>query len=346
MLVRGDSRVALERLTEIREGSIQLCYMDPPYNTGERFHHYSDKLSSREWQSNLLSTLNATRTLLAPKGSVWLHLDDSEQHRGRVALDEVFGPTAFVATVIWQKRNTRDNRKAFSSMHDYIHIYSPNGPLAWKETRNGLPDTGSFSNPDLDPRGPWRSAPASVQAGHGTPAQFYTVVTPTGKRHDPPSGRCWTYTEERLRRLELDRRVYWPRNGDGKPRVKIYESEVNGLAPFTIWFAADVGDTASAKKHIRIISPAGPAFDTPKPEALLERIIQIGSNPGDAVLDPYLGSGTTAAVAERLGRSWIGIEREHAVVWDVALPRLKASIRSTGGGFGVYELEPISEVVA
>lgn len=306
-------------------GTVKLCYIDPPYNTGERFAHYSDRSDRAEWLTTLHDHLVAARQLLAPDGSLWLHLDDSEQHRARCVLDEVFGEECFIATIVWQKRTTRDNRKAFSSMHDYIHVYAPAGPKVWKKVRNGLPDEGAFTNPDNDPRGPWRSIPMNVQAGHATLSQFYTVVTPTGVRHDPPPGRCWTYTAERLAELDAQGRVYWPRGGDGKPRFKRFQSEVTGLAPFTIWAADEVGDTGAAKRGLLAEFPGIQAFDTPKPMGLLERIVEIATDPGDVVLDYYLGSGTTAVASQRLGRRWVGIEQSLRTIEEFALPRIGAA---------------------
>lgn len=334
ILLQADARLALSKLLTAEgcqpvAGTVKLCYLDPPYNTGERFAHYDDRMDSTAWLANLRDHLELTKQLLSPDGSLWLHLDDSEQHRARCLLDEVFGEEAFVATIIWQKRSTRDNRKAFSSMHDYIHVYAPAGPKAWKTVRNGLPDEGAFSNPDNDPRGPWRSVPMTVQAGHATTGQFYTVTTPTGVRHDPPQGRCWTYTASRLAELHAEGRVYWPRGGDGKPRLKRYQTEVTGLAPFTIWSADEVGDTGSAKRALLAEFPDRQPFDTPKPLALMERIVAIATNPGDVVLDYYLGSGTTAVAAQSMGRRWIGVERSPRTVEEFALPRIRKAWEAT-----------------
>ena len=184
LLIKGDATDALAALRDVNEhghgyaAKVKLCYIDPPFNTGARFRHYTDRYDRSLWLGVLREHLVQIRDLLSTDGSVWVHLDDSEQHRARCILDEVFGPNAFVATIIWQKRTSRDNRKAFSSMHDYIHVYSPAGPVAWKQVRNGLPDEGAFANPDDDPRGPWRSVPMSAQAGHGTVSQFYTLTSP------------------------------------------------------------------------------------------------------------------------------------------------------------------------
>ena len=346
LLIRGDAGEALRSLQqsalgrESYRGKVKLCYIDPPFNTGEQFSHYSDRADRAVWLETLRDHLELIKPLLSADGSVWVHLDDSEQHRGRSVLDEVFGADAFVATVIWQKRKSRDNRKAFSSMHDYIHIYAPAGPVAWKKVRNGLPDEGAFSNPDGDPRGPWRSAPMTVQSGHATASQFYTVTSPAGEEHNPPPGRCWTFTRERLESLDLEGRVYWPRLGAGKPRLKRYMTEVTTLAPFTIWSADEVGDNASAKKALRKKFPSVDTFDTPKPESLLNRIIEIATDPGDLVLDCYLGSGTTAVAAQQLGRLWIGIEMNDITIQRFALPRLREEhATSMGKGFAVLRVD-------
>jgi adenine-specific DNA-methyltransferase len=359
LLIRGDALHGLSSLTRLEPfrsrfvDGVKLCYIDPPFNTGERFAHYHDAFDDSVWLSLMQQTLTEVKTLLSPEGSVWVHLDDSEQHHGRCLLDEVFGPEAFVATIVWQKRTSRDSRKAFSSMHDYIHVYAPMGPIGWKKLRNALPDDGAFSNPDNDPRGPWRSVPLTAQDGHATSAQFYSIKSPTGVVHDPPPGRCWTYSKERFQELIVDDRVYWPRNGSGKPRLKRYMTEVKGLAPFTIWTAQEVGDNSSAKKDILQLFPEEAAFDTPKPEQLMNRIIHVASDPGDLVLDCFVGSGTTAAVAHKLGRRWIGVEQSSDTIARFTLPRLQAVVNGTdgigisqeiewkgGGGFGLFEVSP------
>ncbi len=324
LLAHGDNSEILRSLTS-RMGvgdRPRLVYLDPPFNTGEQWIHYEDSAATEEWEAQLRLRLELVRELLAPDGSVWLHLDDRQQHRGRALMDEVFGVKAFVATVIWQKRTSRENRKAFSSAHDYLHVYAPIGPKRWKLLRNGLPDTGTYANPDGDPRGPWRSIPICVQAGHATASQFYEIVGPAGTAHWPPRGRCWAYSESRLKELDDDGRIYWPKNGAGKPRLKRFEYESQGLTPSTLWLAAEVGDNASAKKSLMANHLAGDVFDTPKPEQLLERVVSIATNPGDVVLDPYLGSGTTAVAAERLGRRWVGIERSIQTINQFVLPRL------------------------
>lgn len=358
LLIRGDALNALTSLAQLPEfaseylGKVKLCYIDPPFNTGQAFTSYDDNLEHSVWLTMLRDRLLQVKQLLRPDGSVWVHCDDAEQHRLRSVMDEVFGTSAFIATVIWQKRLSRDNRAAFSSMHDYIHVYSPLGP-GWSEVRNRLADTGAYANPDNDPKGPWRSVPMSAQAGHATAAQFYDVVSPTGVVHPPPKGRCWTYTRDRFEELVGQGRVYWPKGGGGKPRLKMYPEDSEGLVPFTIWPAEEVGDNNSAKKQLMAAFHDQEAFETPKPERLMERIIQIASDPGDVVLDFFLGSGTTTAVAHKLDRRWVGVEWSADTIASFVLPRLRRVVDGTdegeinepidwkgGGGFRTVDVAP------
>lgn len=326
-LLLGESLELLRALGHSPGGRLkraaQLIYIDPPFNTGTQFEHFDDSLDEDTWLSMFRDCIEEAVNILDPEGSFWVHLDDQHQHRARCIMDEILGSGAFVATVAWQKRTTRDSRRAFSSSHDYIHVYSPVGPIEWKKRRNPLPNAGVGANPDSDPRGPWRSAPMSVQDGHATPAQFYVITTPSGARHSPPPGRCWTYSEQKFAALVDDGRIYWPRGGAGKPRLKTFVSEAQGLAPETLWAARDVGTNAEAKKALATLAPNARLFDTPKPLRLLERIVSIATNPGDLVVDFFLGSGTTAVAAHRLGRRWVGIEQSRLTLETFALPWLR-----------------------
>jgi adenine-specific DNA-methyltransferase len=290
--------------------------------------------------------------LLAEDGSIWVSIDDNEGHYLKVVMDEVFGRGNFIAEVIWQKRTSRENRAAIGSAHDTIFVYGKVEAKVWKEYRNPLPSgEGGFGNPDNDPRGAWRSIPFSAQGYR--PNQMYKIRTPLGKEVEPPKGRCWAATEPVFQSyLERDL-VYFPNSGAGRPRIKQFAGEEKGLAPMTLWLASEVGDTEESKKEILSLFPSLEPFGTPKPERLIKQVIHIATNPGDLVLDSFLGSGTTAAVAHKMGRRYIGIELgEHAVTHCV--PRLRKVIEGEqggisqavgwqgGGGFRFYRLgEPV-----
>jgi adenine-specific DNA-methyltransferase len=248
----------------------------------------------------------------------------------KVAMDEVFGRRNFLAEIIWQKRTSRENRAAIGSAHDTILAYGKTPPQEWKSVRNLLPPTMTgFSNPDGDARGPWRSIPFSAQGWR--PNQMYVIEAPDGTRHEPPRGRCWGATEEVFRRYEAEGRVYFPRAGAGRPRIKQYAGEEGGLVPMSLWLADEVGTTEESKREILELFTDDNPFGTPKPERLMQRIIQIATDGGDLVLDSFLGFGTTAAVAHKMRRRWIGIEMgEHAITH--CKPRLDKVIESEQGG--------------
>lgn len=209
-----------------------------------------------------------------------------------------------------------------------------------------------YKNPNNDTKGRWRTIPITAQAGHATSAQFYTIITPAGKRFDPPPGNCWRYTKETYEQLVSEGRIYFGKNGDAQPTTIRYLSEVPGVAPWTWWPSDEVGHTDAAKKEILALFGKENIFDTPKPETLIERIIHIATNPGDLVLDSFLGSGTTAAVAHKMGRRYIGIEMgDHAYTHcKVRLDKViagedqggitKAQNWQGGGGYRFYELAP------
>jgi adenine-specific DNA-methyltransferase len=330
MLIQGDNLHALKALLPYYAGAVKCIYIDPPYNTKSAFEHYDDNLEHSQWLSLMYPRLELLRELLSEDGSIWVSIDDNEGHYLKVIMDEIFGRKNFVANVIWQKRTSRENRAAFGSSHDHILLYTPSGSVVWKETRNLLSSReDGYSNPDHDPKGPWRSIPFSAQGYR--PNQMYDIISPNETVLHPPKGRCWAATEPVFQNLLNEQRVYFPRNGTGKPRVKLYMGEEKGLVPMTLWHASEVGDTEESKKEILNLFSQDEPFGTPKPERLLQRIIHIATSPGDLVLDSFLGSGTTCAVAHKMGRRYIGIEMgDHAVTH--CAPRLKKVIEGEQGG--------------
>ena len=274
--------------------------------------------------------LELLRELLAEDGSIWVSIDDNEGHYLKVIMDEVFGRANFVDTVIWQKADSpRNSARQFSSDHDYILVYSRNDDWVPTKLERTEEANSIYSNPDQDERGPW--LPGDPYANKPYSKGQYSMTGPTGRVFNPPPGRYWRVSEDKLRELDGDGRVWWGSTGDARPSIKRYLSEVGNLVPRTFWSKDDVGSNRSSKNEMRSLFPGDASFDTPKPERLVERIIHIATNPGDLVLDSFLGSGTTAAVAQKMGRRWIGIEvGDHAVTH--CAPRLKKVIDGEQGG--------------
>lgn len=333
----ADAGSMLGNLVQSGEGTVRLALIDPPYNTSSVFHHYSDRSKSGDWLAERRAHAEVIRRLLRADGSMWVHLDDSELHYAKVMLDEVFGRKNYVATIVWQKSLSRENRTDISTTHEYVLVYAKNKSV-WARTRNKLAATeeqiARYKNPDSDPRGPWTSGDMTAKAGPGRrAAQFYDLELPSGRIVSPAKGMAWRFTRDRLDELIADGRVSFGPNGDSVPRLKRFLSETRGgLVPTTWWPAEEVGTTDSAKKELRRLFPDLVPFETPKPEALAKRIVEISTDPGDVVLDCYGGSGTSAAVAHKMGRRWIIGEREARTFNEVLVPRLQAVISGESGG--------------
>ncbi len=317
-LIQGENLATLGALLPRFEGTVRCCYIDPPYNNQERHYHYQDSRDHRTWLEETTARVELLSEFLRDDGSLWISIDDREVHYLKVACDAILRRKNFVTTVVWQQRTTRENRKVFSNNHEYILVYAKD-LRRFNATRNGLelsPEVKArYKNPDNDPRGPWQSVSANAQSGHGTPDQFYKLASPSGRVFYPPPGRCWIYSLKKMEKEIKAGNVWFGKDGNGVPRIKRFLSAARaGLTPHTLWTAEEVGTNDFAKKHLIKLFPDKDVFDTPKPETLIYRIIQIATSPGDLVLDAYLGSGTTAAVAHKCGRQYIGIEQgEHAV---------------------------------
>lgn len=353
-LIFGDNLLALKALEQEFTGKVKCVFIDPPYNTGSAFTHYDDGLEHSIWLGLMRDRLEIIRRLLAEEGSLWITIDDNEAHYLKVLCDEVFGRTNFVSNVVWQKRIGPDNRLPLGAAHDNILVYSPRADK-FHARANRVPHTpkqlAEFKNPDNDPRGPWTSS-SNFSAQGFRPNQMYKIHTPGGAEHYPPKGRCWVTIESEYQRLLAEGRMWFGSDGRGIPRKKTYLNEQEGRMSWTWWPNDEVGNTQESKKEI--ISIFGPenVFDTPKPERLIHRILHIATNPGDLVLDSFAGSGTTGAVAHKMGRRWIMVELgEHCHTH--VIPRLKKVIDGEdkggvteaagwmgGGGFRYYKLAP------
>lgn len=328
LLVLGESGDVLEALTRVPElaekyvGKVKLIYIDPPFNTAQTFVNYEDNLEHSIWLTMMRDRLLHMKKLLADDGSIWVHLDDVEMHRMRVLLDEVFGYQQFVSIISWQKRYSRESRPAIGNVTDYMVIYCRDSDR-WKAARNRLPriNAKEYRNPNGDPRGPWRIVPMTAPGTR--PNQQYPIVGPDGTVHYPPAGRCWSTVESGYQELLRQDRIRFGTTGKGSPGILRYLDEDDGLTPWNWWPHEEVGHTDESKKEIQDLFPGTDAFSTPKPERLLERIIHIGSNPGDIVLDVFAGSGTTAAVAQKMGRRWVTCELLESTFTMFTRPRLE-----------------------
>ena len=351
MLIHGDNLLALKALEQDFTGQVKCIYIDPPYNTGSAFTHYDDCLEHSIWLGLMRERLILLQNLLADDGSIWISIDADESHYLKVLCDEVFGRSNFIDEVIWQRSYAPINlKKTLSRSHDAILVYAKN--KTDKFSLNRLPRTDEansrYKNPDNDPRGPWKAGDLSV--GPAVEANIYPITTPTGRIIFPPAGRSWVLNQERFKEFLADNRIWFGPTGSNVPAIKRFKSEVkDGIVAMTIWSYTEVGHNQDAKKEIKALN-FDSIFDTPKPEKLIERIITLATNPGDLVLDSFLGSGTTAAVAHKMGRRWIGIELgDHC--YTHCIPRLQKVIDGTdqggiskavewkgGGGFRFFEL--------
>jgi site-specific DNA-methyltransferase (adenine-specific)/adenine-specific DNA-methyltransferase len=247
-------------------------------------------------------------------------------------LDEIFGRNNFLATIVWQKRTSPEARLPLGAAHDDILVYAKNLEQA-KKNINRIPlstlRTSAYKNPDNDPRGPWASRDITGQVGHATENQFYELRTPTGKKYRPPTGRCWTMTEESFKRLVADNRIWFGKNGDSRPRMKLFLSETQGTTAWTWWTNSDVGHNQEATKEVKDIFGEGAVFETPKPTRLIQRIIQLATNTNDLILDSFAGSGTTGHAVLQMNkedggnRRFILVEMNENICQNITAERLK-----------------------
>lgn len=374
-LVFGDNLLALKALEQDFTGKIKCVFIDPPYNTGSAFTHYDDGVEHSIWLSLMRDRLELLRSLISHDGSLWITIDDTESHYLKILCDEVFGRANFVGNVVWQKKSSpQPNAVWLSDSHDHILVFAKDKTV-WRpnkldrtERQNAIykhsdEHDGIKPNGQAFGRGPWfpGDATASLRGGQrgaqfartGESANIYEITTPSGRKILPPSGTCWRYSKERFDELVRDHRITFGTGGNNRPCIKrfLYEIQDNGIVPMTVWHYEDVGENRVAAAEVKQFNTKDP-FTTPKPEKLLQRIISIGSNPGDLILDSFGGSGTTGAVAHKMGRRWIMVELEESCHTHI-IPRLRKVIDGTdaggitgavewqgGGGFRYYYLAP------
>ncbi|ODS91704.1 MAG: DNA methylase [Comamonas sp. SCN 65-56] len=335
LLIQGDNLEALKALLPFYRGRVKCIFIDPPYNTQSAFEHYDDKLEHSQWLSMMLPRLQLLRELLCDDGSIWVTIDDNEGHYLKVLMDEVLGRGNFVADVAWHKRvSPANDARYFSGDHDHVLVYAKSKPL-WQPKRlpRSKEQTKYYTNPDNDPRGDWNSAAYTcAKTADERPNLYYPLIHPrTGKEVWPKRTRVWAYSQEANAQHIQNNMLYWGVDGNANaPRIKKFLTDSGDVVPRSIWAHSESGHNQEAMLEGLALFADG-RFGTPKPERLLQRILHIATNPGDLVLDSFLGSGTTAAVAHKMGRRWIGIEMgEHAATH--CLPRLEKVIAGEPGG--------------
>ena len=374
-LIKGDNLLALKALEAEFAGKVKCVFIDPPYNTGSAFTHYDDGLEHSIWLGLMRDRLEILRRLLSDDGSLWITIDDNEAHYLKVVCDEIFGRTNFVSNVVWQKKSSpQANATWLSDSHDHVLVFAKN-KAAFRPRL--LPRTGEqdaiYKHSDewdgLDAsgkrygRGPWFPGDftlslASGQRGKqfaktGQSDNIYPITTPSGKVVYPASGRAWAYVQSSFQTLLSDKKVHFGKKGDSKPTIKRFLSDMEkgGVVAMTTWHYSEVGENRTAAQEMKTFNEDEP-FSTPKPEKLIHRIVHIATEVGDLVLDSFAGSGTTGAVAHKMGRRWIMVELgEHCHTHIV--PRLQKVIDGQdpggvtqatgwqgGGGFRYYELAP------
>jgi adenine-specific DNA-methyltransferase len=351
-LIFGDNLLALKALEAEFTGKVKCIFIDPPYNTGSAFAHYDDGVEHSIWLSLMRDRLEIIQRLLAEDGSLWITIDDNEAHYLKVLCDQIFGRSNFVANVIWQKKYSPQNdAKWLSDNHDHILIFAKNKNI-WRP--NLLPRTEAmdkrYKNPDNDPRGLWKAVDFSRKAL--LEYTIYPITLPSGRIVNPPNNRSWLKRPEDFQNMVRENLIWFGPKGDSVPSVKRFLTDVkDGITAMTVWTYDEVGHNQDAKKEVQYFN-FEKVFDTPKPEKLLQKILTLASDPGDLVLDSFAGSGTTGAVAHKMGRRWIMVELgEHCHTHII--PRLQKVIDNEdkggiteavnwkgGGGFRYYKLAP------
>jgi adenine-specific DNA-methyltransferase len=352
-LIFGDNLLALKALEQEFAGKLKCVFIDPPYNTGSAFEHYDDGIEHSLWLSLIRERLQIIQRLLTPDGSIWIAIDDNECHYLKVLCDEIFGRSNFLANIVWQSKDTPGNNAvAIAETHNHILVYRREDAFRPNLLERNEKQLANYNNPDKDSRGPWLAAP--LTRAEFRERDFYPLINPAGKSCLPPKGSSWRRPPEKMKWLQEDNRIWWGKKGEAEfPMEKKFLSEAKpGVTNQTWWSYEFAGSTRNASAEMKGLFDGTKAFDTPKPEKLIQRVLEIATNPGDLVLDSFAGSGTTGAVAHKMGRRWIMVELgEHCHTHII--PRLtkvidgedKGGISEAvnwqgGGGFRYYRLAP------
>lgn len=332
LIIKGNNLLALHSLKENYTGKVKLVYLDPPYNTGSDSFTYNDKFNHSTWLTFMKNRLEIAKELLSYDGSLWINIDDDEVHYLKVLCDDIMGRENFVANIIWQKKfSPQNDAKYLSDMHDHILVYSKSINDFDVSLLPRTPEMDKrYKNIDNDPRGPWTSSDFTVKTY--SKEYDYPIISPSGRIINPPKSRCWITSKINFEKMLSDNRIWFGKDGKNVPRVKKFITEVKqGITPSTIWLHSDVSHNQEAKKEINALLDEHITFGTPKPERLIQRIIHLASQEEDLVVDFFMGSATTQAVAMKMNRKFIGIEQMDYIN-TISVPRLKKVIEGEQGG--------------
>lgn len=353
MLIHGDNLIALKALEQDYAGKIDCIIIDPPYNTGSAFSQYDDGVEHSIWLSLMKERLLILHNLLSDKGSIWITLDDNEVHYLKIILDEIFTRKCFMGTVIWKSSdNSNNDAKRFSVDHNYILVYSKKEDWISNRLDRTEIQAKHYTNPDNDPRGPWFDG-NPISSPNPRPNLCYDIIAPNGKVIKAPR-YGWRWSKETLKeKMDTGEIRFNEDYTNIKRRTYLYEQK--RLPPSSLWAdLEETGHNRQAKYEQKALFPEftkEELFATPKPEKLIEKIVKIATSRDAIILDSFLGSGTTAAVAHKMGRRWIGIELgDHAythckVRMDKVIDGEQGGISKAvnwqgGGGYKFYELAP------
>ena len=360
LLIHADNLLALKALEQQYAGKVKCVFIDPPYNTGSAFTHYDDGIEHSMWLSLMRDRLELIRELLSNDGSLWISIDDNEAHYLKVLCDEIFGRKNFITSFIWRKVDSpNDNKVSVTPDHEYIFCYAKNNECISFKRKQDSSILDSYRKPDEESKFPYRdrllkkNGKSSLRSDR--PSMFFPIQDPDGNDiypiHDDGRDARWALGKTGVSQLIEKGLLIWKkREGGWVPYTREYAPQ-NPSRPWpTIW--NDLDTTRQTKAHLKYIYNNEISFDTPKPEDLISRIIDMSSEQGDLILDSFAGSGTTGAVAHKMGRRWIMVELgDHCETHIV--PRLKKVIDGEdqggitkavnwqgGGGFRYLRLAP------
>jgi DNA modification methylase len=346
-LFYGDNLDVLQR--HIADESIDLIYLDPPFNSNANYNVlFSDKGGAQAagqlqafkdtwvWaeaatiyqelslrpdrlgdamrafhqllpEGGLLAylvmmgpRLAELHRVLKPTGSIYLHCDPTASHYLKVLMDTVFDPTGFRNELVWQRTSAHNDPSRYGRVHDIILFYAKDARPTWNQQYEKV-DASYFGAHDFEQdeqKRLYRKRDLTAPSHGGQSGQY------EWKGKQPPQGRMWSYTKENMERLEGEGRIVYTRTG--MPRLKIYADALRGVPYQDVWASPELWLNAAAAERL--------GYPTQKPEALLERVLLASSNEGDTVLDPFCGCGTAIAVAQKLGRRWVGIDITQAAI--------------------------------